>query len=378
MNTKKRLISGGLQGFLNRSGILSLFLKKKRYISDRLGYLVISTALPLLWVIMGPWLRYNSQNSKYLPPKSSIFASAEILIGKKDIPIQANHTLLPAESAKSWAQNSMKIPKITVRTSHRDIEAEVLIVVGEWFKSIKPHLKLYLPAFLLAQRVKRKKIPIWFMLGDTYNLHVLIAASILVSICGGAIVLQQNTTEEASRFGIPHPAGPILWLINDGNKDQFMSKFPWKSRNQEIVFGVSGDIKRWNLYYQHSETLNRFGWTVTPTFRQYSWEEYLDLLKRSKVKIVTSLRQEAVSKRLRFLRSRSSEFFVSSRVFEGFCASNLVITNNNPTLQSLNFVPNVHFIDLDEVRQSGFILPDDETLERIATAGNELFLKSLS
>ena len=83
---------------------------------------------------------------------------------------------------------------------------------------------------------------------DTYRLETLIAASILVAKCGGAIVLQQNTKEEASRFGIPFPSGPHVWLLNLGNVSLFQSYTNWKKRKKTIIFGVSGDEKREILF----------------------------------------------------------------------------------------------------------------------------------
>ena len=62
-----------------------------------------------------------------------------------------------------------------------------------------------------------------------------------------------------------------------------------------------------------------------------------------------------------------------SRIFEGFCAGCLVITNTSPTLTKLGFKPNVHYVDCDLWEREGFVIPDDKSLNRIAEQGRKLF-----
>lgn len=282
--------------------------------------------------------------------------------------------MLPLKSVKSWAENSLNIKTVSTSTDSKRIDSEIVIITGDWFKQVKPHLKFFIPAFRLAKEIQKQNKPIWFMVGDTYNLHLIISASILVANCGGSIILQQNTREEALKFGIPFPSGPHIWLLNPGNLYLFSSDIPWNSRSNQILFAVTGDEKRRLFYEKIHKTFLKHGWEVIPGYRQYDWPSYRELMKHTKLNLTLSLRQSAVDKRLRFLRERSSEFFVSSRIFEGFCAGNVVITNVNPILEKLGFTENTHYLDVNLFYQDNFQMPSEEALQSIAQAGSDLFM----
>ena len=304
----------------------------------------------------------------------NLFSSATIFVKSLEDNKTLRHSLLPLKSVKSWADSSLNSKTISISTNSKNIESEIVIITGDWFKQTKPHLKFFIPAFRLAKEIQKQKKPVWFMAGDTYNLHLTIAASILVANCGGAIILQQNTMEEALQFGIPFPSGPHIWLINPGNLDLFKSDTPWNSRSDQILFAVSGDIKRKIFYQETHKNFLKYGWNVVPGNHQYDWPSYREVLKRTKINITLSLRQSAVDKRLRFLRKRSSEYTVSSRVFEGFCAGNLVVTNVNPILEKLGFKPNLHYLDVDLFSKEDFQMPSDDSLQAIAQAGSDFFI----
>ena len=344
-----------------------------RKVINKYEYLIISIALPLVWPAVAKYCKLISRDKKFILPKQNHFSSAKIFVGNTPPVIPVKHAIIPLQSAISWVENTLKIQDVDVIFNVKDIDTDVVIIGGEWFKSIKPHYKFFIPAFKLAAKLYKQKLPIWFLLMDTYRLEVLIAASILVAKCGGAIVLQQNTKEEAIKFGIPFPTGPHIWLLNLGNVSLFQSHINWENRKKLILFGLSGDEKRELLFKKFVNSSNLRDWEVIPTTRQFSFDSYRELTKQAKISIITNKRQFAIDKRLRFLRKYASNYLVGSRIFEGFCAGCLVITNTSPTLTKLGFKPNVHYVDCDLWEREGFVIPDDKSLNRIAEQGKKLF-----
>jgi len=330
--------------------------------------------LPTTWIFFERYFKYLSKHREFIPPKKNLFDSATILV---DYIVQnktLQHSLLPLKSVKSWAESGLNIKNVYISTNPREIDSEIVIITGDWCKQTKPHLKFFIPAFRLAREIHKQNKPIWFMAGDTYNLHLIIAASILVSKCGGSIILQQNTREEALKFGIPFPSGPHIWLFNPDNLYLFISETPWISRPNQILFAVSGDDQRQMLYEKSRQKLVNLGWNVVPGNHQYDWPSYRELNKQTRINVILSLRQSAIEKRLRFLRQRASQYTVSSRVFEGFCAGSLVVTNTNPILEKLGFEPNLHYLDANLFFEDDFEMPSDESLQHIAQAGSNFFI----
>ena len=345
----------------------------KKYFFDRYEYLIISVVLPIAWIFFEKYFKHISKNRKFIPPEKNLFNSATIFVKHIEEDKDALRTLLPLKSAKSWAESSLNIKSVTTCTNSKNISSEIVIITGDWFKQTNPHLKFFIPAFRLAWEIYKQKKPIWFMVGDTYNLHLIISASILIANCGGAIILQQNTREEALKFGIPFPSGPHIWLLNPGNLYLFSSEVPWNSRSNQILFAITGDDKRRLFYEKVNKNFLKYGWEVIPGYRKYDWSSYREIVKHTKLNITLSLLQSVFEKRLRFLRKRASDFVVSSRVFEGFCAGNLVITNVNPILEKLGFIANTHYLDVNFFYQDNFQMPSNESLQSIAQAGSDFF-----
>lgn len=356
-----------------RNSLKTTYPMKK--VINKYEYLIISTILPLVWPVVAKYCKIISRNKKFISPKQNYFSSAKIFVGSTLPVIPVKHAIIPLQAAKSWAENTLKIQDVEVIFDLKDIHTDVVMIGGEWFKSTKPHYKFFIPAFKLASKLYKQKLPVWFLLMDTYRLETLIAASILVAKCGGAIVLQQNTKEEATKFGIPFPSGPHIWLLNLGNVSLFQSYTNWKNRKKTIIFGVSGDKKREILFKKFQNSSNLRDWEVTPTSHQLNFDSYRELTKQARISVITNKRSFAIDKRIRFLRKYASNYLVGSRIFEGFCAGCLVITNTCPTLTKLGFRPNIHYLDCDLWESENFVIPNDETLVKIADQGRKLFFK---
>lgn len=352
----------------------TLLVKK---IKNKYEYLIISKILPLVWPAVAIYCKRISKHKKFTAPKQNIFNSAKIFVGSTPPVIPVKHAIIPLQAAQSWAKKTLKIPDVEVIFDLKDIQTDVVIVGGDWFKSTKPHYKFFIPVFKLASKLYKQKLPVWFLLMDTYRLETLIAASILVAKCGGAIVLQQNTKEEATEFGIPFPSGPHIWLLNLGNVSLFQSHTNWKNRKKTIIFGISGDEKREILFKKFQNSSNLDDWEVIPTNHQFNFDSYRELTKQARISVITNKRSFATDKRIGFLGRYASNYVVGSRIFEGFCSGCLVITNTCPTLTKLGFKPNIHYLDCDLWEKENFVFPNDETLNEIADQGKKLFFRLL-
>jgi len=128
----------------------------KKYFFDRFEYLLISMVLPVCWLVFEKYFKYVSRKNSFLPPVKNKFKSATIYVQNTDYTIPAQHSLLALKSATSWAKSNLNIMDVKISSNSTDIESEVVIITGDWFKSKKPHLKLFIPAFKLAKKSRSK------------------------------------------------------------------------------------------------------------------------------------------------------------------------------------------------------------------------------
>ena len=371
-----------------------MFVPKKfmKYLYDRYEYILISVIFPLCWPAFKEFFKLMSKGSSLAVPVKHMYYSATILLGEEGNPGEqvlkawkkvrksadpAKLSLIHPEAAKHWAISTLKIHQVHYSNNSKKIDSQIVIITGDWLKLKRPHLKLFIPVFIAAYQIRKQKLPVWFMQGDAFRLETLIAASIFVSICGGAVVLQMQTAEEGSKFGIPFPSGPHIWTLSLGNSYLFESNSEWKHRQNNILFAVSGDGKRKMLYNKYSKVLEGQKWTVYGTNQQYDWNDYCELNRCAKINITTSLMQEAYLKKLRHLRRNVPKHTVTHRVWEGFCSGSLVVTNKNPVLESLGFIENVHYLDLDLLISTGFVFPENQILNEIADIGKKRFFEIL-
>ena len=59
---------------------------------------------------------------------------------------------------------------------------------------------------MFALKLKRRNQKVWILPLDTFNLQWTIPSCILSAVCGGAVILQSNTSQEAQRFGLVFPS----------------------------------------------------------------------------------------------------------------------------------------------------------------------------
>jgi len=334
--------------------------------------IIIRYTLPILWPLISKILRGVSKKTIFIEPKSYIFNEVVVFTNSNARPKKRslNYDIL----AKNWARNSLKISKVHVKSQLQEHSPDTYILTNEWFKSKKQHLYFFIPAIHLALRIRKKKKPVWILIGDTYNLKIVIPASILVALCGGSIVLQQNTKVDGEKFGIVHVSGPHFWLFTSANLDDFKSDIRWEMRKKILVIAASGDLNRLKFLEKNRDKLETLNYDIIETKHQYNWQQYRKILKDSRVNINSSLLQEHVIRQNYWIKRKLSKFTVTNRVWEGFCSGALVLTDDNPVLQFYGFKPNKHFLDLEEIEKSNFDLPDELTSARIAESGRKKFM----
>ena len=338
-------------------------------------HFVIKKVLPALWPSLSKQLMYISKRKSLVIPSGSKFKSANVLVGKK----RYDHPNVDLTNATiQWAKYNLEIADVCV--SHKILKQrkDIVIVTLDWFKFKSGHHKLFLNIIFISIRLRIRKQPVWVLLADAFNLQWSIAASILVSACGGAIILQSNTSKEALNFGLVFPVGPVLWTLNSHNYTQFYSKVDWLKRKKMAVFAKSGDGVRVSIFENYSKFLSEQEYIVKGTEHQYTWNDYQELIKSSRIIINTSLLQNSVKKSNMKVAHMLPSFVVTHRIWEGFCSGCVVITNKNSILDSLGFQPKYHYVDLDEMLDNNFKLPSDYELYQISSAGHQLYMSLIA
>ena len=346
-----------------------------RKIHWKYSHLIIKKILPTLWPILSKQLRYISKRKSLVIPSGSRFESANVLVGKKRYeakgPDLVNATI-------QWAKYNMEIADICVSNKLLKQKKDIVIVTHDWLKFKVGHHKLFLNIIFVSIRLRIRKQPVWILIPDAFNLQWSIAASILVSVCGGAIILQSNTSKEALNFGLVFPVGPVLWTLNSYNYNEFSAKVDWLKRERVAIFAKSGDGIRADLYNNYGKFLSEQEYKVEATEHQLSWSDYQELIKSSRLIINTSLLQDSVKKRNKKISHMLPNFVLTHRIWEGFCSGSVVITNKNSILDSLGIRPKYHYVDLDEMLGSNFKLPSDDELHKISSAGGKLFMSLIA
>lgn len=332
---------------------------------------VIMKILPTLWPICSKFLGIVSKNNTLVYPQKGIFRSATIMVGLGKVPKSLN----AVQSAVGWIKHTLEITDLEVSQKSPRESSEVVIVTLDWLKLKSSHIFLFIPTIMFALKLKRRNQKVWILPLDTFNLQWTIPSCILSAVCGGAVILQSNTSQEAQRFGLVFPSGPHLWTLNKSNFSLFYSNLPWNERNRIAVFAKSGDDIRIEIYDKYHKFIELQNYQVRTTSHELDWQKYRDLIKSSRICINTSLLQKVVFDRVGKLARNLPKNVVTFRIWEAFCSGSVVITNVNPVLGELGFLPQTHYLDLDALLSVKLSLPDEAELMEIATRGQKRFLE---
>jgi hypothetical protein len=350
---------------------------------SQINYWFILSVTPYLWPLISRILREISQFSSFTPPDSGHIKNAIVLVSDLDPSrrIQVKGIDL-TDAVESWLIQSVRLEKSSIVTSLNGIEIShnndaVLVVTYDWLSSGNRWRMFFREIFELAAAAKRLNLPVWIMLGDSFDQEYTIPSALLVALAGGSTILQSNTKSEGIDFGLVHPSGPHIWTMPQKNLELFNSPTPWKDRERLALNASSGEPRRKAFSKVIELQLTKQNWKVNNTNHKLSWEDYVELTKNSQVTVTTCWLQQQYLKGSKRTRSKIAKTTVTHRVWEGFAAGCAVVTNSNSTLNSLGFIAGVHFIELwsetdpiDDIK-----LPNEHELEKIAAAGQILFSK---
>ena len=339
---------------------------------------VMASFFNAIWPFMSWLSKTIARSRKFVPPGSSQFDSSILLVGNL-VPGQRRN--IPGidltDSIESWLVESMKIKKCVLVDSLDQVITEdsqrVLVVSYDWLISGNRSKHFFKEVRHLAIKARELELVIWVAPTDPFAVWEIIPATILVAMCGGAMILQSNTASEGKVFGLVFPSGPHIWTLPPSKSKQFHSDILWRSRDRKVLLAVSSDPRRKSLMNAIALVLSKSGWNINFSKLNLSWADYTELVKSSQIVITTCWMYQVHLRGLR--KTRVPKTTLTHRVLEGFAAGSLVITNSNSALDSLGFKAGVHFVELwtDIELKEGIQLPDDVDLERIASAGYDLF-----
>ena len=200
----------------------------------------------------------------------------------------------------------------------------------------------------LALKMRISKTKLWTFPIDPCDLKYLTRYSILVALAGGANICQSNTKSQMEKYGLPHAIGPYVWTIStpmDSNDLYFSNE---TSRKSELaLLANSGDDRRVQLATKLSLIfVNNFKFQVVLTDHQYSWGEYVELVKNSLVLTTTSFLQPCHTKNRWMFGDSVPKTTLTSRVLEGFVAASAVVTTRDACLEEMGFESGIDFIEI--------------------------------
>jgi hypothetical protein len=205
--------------------------------------------------------------------------------------------------------------------------------------------------------------------------------SLYVAVAGGAVISQAHTREQLQKFRVPHPLGPIIWTLAPTQTDGFFSEIPISERQKICVLGDSGGKKRREYMASLEPLIKDLGFVIVKTNHHLVWPDYVNLIKGSQITITTSWMQEIHQHyRVPVFRQRVPTTVMTHRVLEGFAAGSVVVTTRDETLQSLGFIPQIHYLEFtDEPSIQPLIIAIGENkLDEIAMNGQIHFFNILA
>ena len=335
---------------------------------------------PYLWPAISSLLLFLSKKRSFVPPGTEGVDSAIILVHNLQKGQRVGDSGLDfTDAVENWLTQSLGFEKILVVDSLEkapNLDSRTILVISyDWLFSGRRWRGLFQEIRQLAREARERNLPVWVMLADVYDQGSIIPSSILVSLCGGAIILQPNTAAEARKFGLVFPSGPHIWTMPLKNLKQFKSKTAWADREKIVLLPSGGEVRRIVLMEGVAKRFSKLGWKIQSTNKTFAWDEYVNVVKNTKILVTACWLQEQFIVGSRKTKKRMSSNTVTHRVWEGFAAGCTVVTNSNAVFDELGFISGVHYVELwSEAELNGdFPLPIDCDLEKIASAGHELF-----
>lgn len=349
-----------------------------RSLKSKVNKWIVYSLSPYLWPAISSVLYFFSKRKEFIPPGTEGLGSAVILVHNLNEGERVGDWGIDlTDAVENWLSQSLGFENTIVVDSLKKAPQfdshTVLVVSFDWLFSGRRWRGFFKEIRELALEARVRKLPVWVMLADVYDQGSIIPASILVSLCGGAIILQPNTAAEAELFGIIFPSGPHIWTMPPKNLKQFESKTAWIERERIVLLPSGGEVRRSVFMDKVASRMSALGWRIQSTNKTFTWSQYVHVVKHSKILITTCWLQEQFLVGSKKTRRRMPVNTVTHRVWEGFAAGCAVITNSNAVLDELGFIAGVHYVELWTNNELGgdFLLPTDFELEKIAIAGQK-------
>ena len=350
---------------------------------SRLNKRFIYNYTPYLWPFISFLLNTISKRNTFLPPGSKNIDSAIILVHNLNVGDRLGDAwgLDLTDAVENWLVQTLDFRETIIVDSLDEISQDnprtVLIVSYDWLFSGRRWKSFFKEIRQLAHDARKRKLQVWVMLADVYDQGSIIPASLLLSLCGGAMILQPNTVTEAARFGLVFPSGPHIWTMPPKNLKQFESQVAWVEREKVVLLPSGGEERRRVFMEKVADQMVSSGWEVQSTNKTFAWNEYVGVVKNCRILVTTCWLQQQFLVGSKKTRRRMPTSTVTHRVWEGFAAGCTVVTNSNAVLNELGFIAGVHYIELwnDETLDGSFHLQADFELEKIAAAGHLHFTK---
>lgn len=280
------------------------------------------------------------------------------------------------ERLEVWIREQIPGAKIVYRSSLEEEESEkqtVLVVANyDWLAQLRNPVRRVLQELWIA----RKKGYVFLAAPvDLWGPKLNLLGSILVGLTDGHTLVASNVRSEAIRFRLPKPWGPVLWTWPSEEVEKWAQAPSWGQKDRVALIAMSGDPRRTAHFSGLADRLFSLGFDVIETQQKLEWDEYVWLVKKSRLIFTTCEIQEIFFIGPKYFRNLIPDGHITMRVWEGFATKATVFTNEISSLRQMGFLPGKHYVRIPNFGGdwSRWELPDDYYLESVALEGHVRF-----
>ena len=280
------------------------------------------------------------------------------------------------ERLSGWISEQIPEARVAYQSTleGRELGNQTVLVIAnyDWLVRLTNPVRTVLRETLIARKKNYKIIaaPI-----DLWGPKLNLLASILVALTDGHTLVASNDGSQATRFYLPRPWGPVLWIWPQAEAERWASAPHWRAKENVALVATGGDVRRPAHFLPLAQKLGELGFEVIETKRSLEWEEYVRLVKKSKLIFTTCEIQPNFFVGPRYFQRLIPDGHVTMRVWEGFATGATVFTNEISALGLMGFSPGQHYVKTpnfgDDWSQWG--IPDNQTLESVASEGHARF-----
>ena len=335
---------------------------------------------PAIWPIMARVLQIVALQSREVTPATCANRRAVVLTGATDSFISgrvAGQDL--TQLSLSWLKETVGFKDVQRTASLEDVcrteMPDITLVTYDWL--LEHCHRPIRSVFELARQLRRLQSPAFVMLPDGFWLRITAMGSLIVALAGGSQIVLQDSVSSHTKFGTIRPTGPHFWTWPPHQLDEWKGAKPWSERKKLALLATGGGGPyRQRVVRQIEPKLRASGYQTRRTTNSLSWRAYVNLHRESRIVVTTCRMQPEYLVGPRYYQKLIPALVVTGRVWEAFASGSVLITDANPVLESLGFVPGQHYLALPDSSESDWNewhLPSDETLAIIAYEGATRF-----